>query len=392
MIPITKPYLDFQEEASVLEVLRSGWLTQGPKVTQFEEKFAQYLNAGYAVAVSSCTTALFLALKCLNIGRGDDVIVPSYSFIATANAVAHTGATPVFADIDGHSYNISVDSIAKVIRSGYTLNSKKELINNATSNRLKAIMPVHQVGLPADMDSILALAGKYGLCVVEDAACAVGSGYKGRKIGGQTHMACFSFHPRKIITTGEGGMVTTGSKEYAQIIRSLRQHCMTVPDRARHESKRVIFESYPGIGYNFRMSDLQAAVGISQMSKIEDILKKRSEIAGIYNNEFVNHPYLETSEVAKGYGHTYQSYIIKVKKGSPVSRDEIMSRLLNKDVATRRGIMAIHKEPAYRSFKNIIGLPITEECAETTLIIPLYPQMTESEIKYVITELKECFK
>lgn len=393
MIPITKPYLDIKEEKLVAEVLRSGWLTQGPKVMEFENKVVEYVNAKYAIAVTSCTTALFLALKTLNIRSGDEVIVPSYSFIATANAVVHAGATPVFADIDRQTYNISVLSIKKIIESGYRLDSsKKTLINKVTHNKLRVIMPVHQVGLPAEMDSIIELADKYRLYVIEDAACAIGSEYKGKKIGGHSHMACFSFHPRKVITTGEGGMITTNSKEYAEKLRTLRQHCMTVSDLNRHQSNNVVFESYPEVGYNFRMSDIQAAIGISQMYKIEEIIKKRIAIVAIYNKAFAGHPYLEIPYVPEGCGHNYQSYLLKVKKNSPISREKIMSRLSNKGIAARRGIMAIHKEQAYQSVKNIIDLPVTEECAQTAFIIPLYPQMTEDEIEYVISEIKRCFE
>lgn len=393
MIPITKPYLDFKEENLVCDVIRSGWLTQGPKVIEFENRIAEYVNAGYAIAVTSCTTALFLALKTLNIGRGDDVIVPSYSFIATANSVVHNGATPIFADIDIQTYNISTQSIKKIIESGYIFDSsRKELVNKITANKLKAIMPVHQIGLPAEIGPILELANRYGLYVVEDAACAIGSEYRGKKIGGHSHMICFSFHPRKIITTGEGGIITTNYKEYAEKLKNLRQHYMTTSDLNRHESNYVIYENYPEVGYNFRMSDIQAAVGISQIYKIEEIIKKRTNIAIIYNKAFEGHPYLEIPHVSEGYRHTYQSYMLKVKKNSPISREEIMTRLLNKGVSTRRGIMAIHKEPAYQSVKNIIDLPVTEECSQTTLIIPLYPQMTESEIEYVISEIKSCFE
>lgn len=392
-IPITKPYLDGKEEKLVLEVLRSGWLTQGPKVIEFEKKIAEYTRAKYAVAVTSCTTALFLALKALEIKEGDDVIVPSFSFIATANSVAHTGATPIFADIDWHTYNISPLAIQKIIDSGYTFDkAKKTLINNITRNHLRAIMAVHQVGLPADMDAINLIGRKYGLFVMEDAACAIGSEYNGKRIGAHSPLVCFSFHPRKIITTAEGGVVTTDSKEYAQKIHALRQHYMTVSDLARHKAGSIIFESYPDIGYNFRMSDVQAAIGIAQMFKLDKLLKKRAEIAAFYNKAFTGHPYLEIPYVPVGYKHTYQSYLLKIKKTSPVCREEIMKKLAIAGIATRRGIMAIHLEPAYASFKNVINLPVTEESALSTMTIPLYPQMSKMEIACVIGEIKKCFE
>lgn len=391
-IPITKPFLDGKEEKLVVEVLRSGWLTQGPKVIEFEKKITEYTRAKYAVAVTSCTTALFLALKALEIKEGDDVIVPSFSFIATANSVAHTGATPVFADIDRHTYNISPLSIQKVIDSGYTFdNAQNVLVNKTTKNRLRAIMPVHQVGLPADMDAIAVIARKYKLVLIEDAACAIGSKYKGKRIGAHSHLVCFSFHPRKIITTAEGGVITTDSKEYAEKIIALRQHYMTVSDLARHKAGSIIFESYPGIGYNFRMSDVQAAIGIAQIDKLDKLLKKRADIAFAYNKAFAEHPYLDIPYVPAGYKHTYQSYLLKVKKESPIRREEIMAKLAEAGIATRRGIMAIHLEPAYTSGRNIISLPVTEENALSTMTIPLYPQMSRVEVDFVVNKIKKCF-
>ena len=391
-IPITKPYLDGKEEKLVLEVLRSGWLTQGPKVIEFEKKITEYTHTKYAIAVTSCTTALFLALKALEIKEGDDVIVPSFSFIATANSVAHTGATPIFADIDHRTYNISLLSIQKIIDYGYKFdNVRNTLINKITNNRLRAIMPVHQVGLPADMDAINVIAQKYKLVVMEDAACAIGSEYKAKRIGAHSPLACFSFHPRKIITTGEGGAIVTNSKEYAEKMKALRQHYMTVSDLARHKTGSIIFESYPGIGYNFRMSDVQAAIGIAQMDKLDKLLKKRENIATVYNKAFAGHPYLDISYVPAGCKHTYQSYLLRVKKESPIRREEIMAKLAQAGIATRRGIMAIHQEPAYASAKNIINLPVTEECTLSTMTIPLYPQMNKAEVSYVISEIKKCF-
>ena len=391
-IPITKPYLDGKEEKLVARVLRSGWVTQRPKVIEFEKKVNEYTRTKYAVAVTSCTTALFLALKASEIKEGDDVIVPSFSFIATANSVAHTGATPVFADIDRRTYNISPLSIQEVIKSGYKFdNTKKALVNNTTNNRLRAIMPVHQVGLPADMAAIAVIARKYKLLVVEDAACAIGSEYKGKRVGAHSPLVCFSFHPRKIITTAEGGVITTDSKEYAEKITALRQHYMTVSDLARHKTGSIIFESYPEIGYNFRMSDVQAAIGIAQMDKLDMVLMKRAAIANAYNKAFVGHPYLDVPYVPAGYKHNYQSYLLKVKNESPVRREEIMTRLAGAGIATRRGIMAIHQEPAYASAKTIINLSVTEECALSTMTIPLYPQMNKAEVNSVISEIKKCF-
>ena len=275
LIPITIPYLGEEEERAAQAAIRSGWVTQGPKVAQFERAVADYCGTAEAVAVSSCTTALHLALLVLEVGPGDEVICPSMSFIATANSIRYTGATPVFADVDPRTYNLDPDAVEALI-----------------TRRTKAILVVHQIGLPADIDRFLALAEKYGVKIVEDAACAIGSRYKGKPIGGHTEMACFSFHPRKVITTGEGGMITTNNVDYAKRLRLLRQHGMSVPDTVRHGAKRVIIEQYVCLGYNYRMTDIQAAIGIEQMKKLDWIVRRRRELASRYTEALSDHPWL----------------------------------------------------------------------------------------------------
>lgn len=367
-IDVARPYLDNKEIEAVREAISSGWVSQGPKVAEFEEIFSQYVGAKHGIATTSCTTALHLALIVSGIGNGDEVIVPSLSFIATANTVIHAGARPVFADIDPDTCNINPDAIEPLI-----------------TDKTKAIMPVHQMGLPADLDRIKEIADKYGLIIIEDAACAIGSQYKGKRIGGHGNIACFSFHPRKVITTGEGGMITTNDDEIAKRLKRLRHHGMSISDLERHKADKIIIETYPEIGYNYRMTDIQAAMGIVQMKKLPEILHKRREIANQYNQALSKIPCLRVPEIPKEVVHNYQSYWVEVLSNAKVSRNELMQRLFDKGISTRRGVMAIHKEQCYNG--NMDSLPVTERITENTIILPLYPSMTQSDIEYVINAI-----
>lgn len=369
-IPITKPYFGDEEKEAVASVLDSGWVSQGPKVREFEERFAEYVGARYAVAITSCTTALHAALTVSGISTGDEVIVPSLSFIATANTVVHAGATPVFADVDSETCNITIETIEEVI-----------------TNKTRAVMPVHQMGLPVDLDLIIDLCRRRGLILIEDAACAIGSAYKGKRIGGHGNTACFSFHPRKVITTGEGGMITTDNPDTASKLRRFRHHGMSVPDIERHMANKVIIESYLEIGYNYRMTDMQAAMGIAQLQKLPFIIEKRREIAGFYNNELSKIPHIRVPKVPDYAYHNYQSYWIELLDSSPISRDVLMQRLLEKGIATRRGIMAIHMEECYQKYK--VSLPETERITKNTILLPIYPSMTVEEQEYVVRCVKE---
>lgn len=369
-IPLTKPYFDSKEEKEVIKTLQSGWITQGPKVEKFEKMVAKYVGAKYAIATTSATTSLFLSLYVLGIGPGDEVIVPSFSFIATANVVVHTGATPVFVDIDPRTYNIDPVKVEEAI-----------------TKKTKAIIPVDQIGLPCDLRAINKIARKHKLFVVEDAAPALGSVYKGRKVGSISPITCFSFHPRKVITTGEGGMITTNNKKLAEKLRMLRHHGMGISDVKRHKSKKIIHEKYPEIGFNFRMSDIEAAAGIWQMKKLDNLINKRKKLARRYDKAFSETKLIIPPFIPKNYDHSRQTYVIRLKKNSKITRDELMQKLLNRGISTRRGVMAAHMEQCYRKLVGKVSLPETEGAVKETIAIPLYPQMTIEEQDYVIENI-----
>jgi perosamine synthetase len=368
MIPVARPYIGSEEERAVIDVLRSGWVTQGPRVAEFEEKFSEYIGCEHSVAISSCTTALHLALLASGIGPGDEVICPSLSFIATANSIAYVGATPIFADIDLTTYNLDPTRLEEAI-----------------SPRTKAILVVHQIGLAAEMNKLLSVASKHGLLVIEDAACAIGSEYDGKLIGKPIGaMACFSFHPRKILTTGEGGMITTNDANLAERLRRLRQHAMSMSDVVRHSAKQISSETYDEVGYNFRMTDLQAAIGITQLGRLAGFLERRRSLADRYTKALQNIPWIQTPIVPANCRHNYQSYMIRLLGGFAAKRDAIMQELLEKKISTRRAIMAIHRELPYRSDRWKQCLRQTDLVTDTALILPLFHQMTESEQDYII--------
>ncbi|MCI4624586.1 MAG: DegT/DnrJ/EryC1/StrS family aminotransferase [Candidatus Magnetoovum sp. WYHC-5] len=368
-IPVAKPYMDSAEETAATEAIRSGWVTQGPKVAHFEALFAKYVGAAYAIAVTSCTTALHSAIAVLGIGlsKQDEVIVPSMSFIASANSIIHAGATPVFVDVDD------------------TCNLDPSAIEPLITENTKAIIVVHQMGMPAELDQITAIAQRHKLLIIEDAACAIGSAYKGKRIGSHGNIACFSFHPRKIITTGEGGMVVTDNPIYAEHLRRFRHHGMSISDLERHSADKVIIESYIDVGYNYRMTDIQAAIGICQMEKLPYIIQRRRDIAKLYNDSLSKSKYLRVPKEPDTVFHNYQSYWVEVLENAPIDRNSLMEALLQKGIATRAGIMAIHRQLCYSHYKQ--SLPNTERLTDNTLILPLYPQMTDSEVRYVIDSI-----
>jgi dTDP-4-amino-4,6-dideoxygalactose transaminase len=371
MIPIAKPYLTEEEAQAAYDTILTGWITQGPKVQEFEEKFAAYTGAKYAVAVSNCTTALHLSLIVAGIGVGDEVICPSMSYIATANAITYVGARPVFAEVQPDTYNLDPVDVEKRI-----------------TDKTRAILVVHQIGMPANIDAFKRLSAKYGLQLIEDAACAAGSAYQGRKIGSHSALVCFSFHPRKVISTGDGGMITTNREDYSQRLKLLRQHGMSVNDRLRHEASKIIFEDHTEIGYNYRMTDIQAAVGIKQLEKLDWIVAQRRKIAACYNEAFKNIAAIRLPLETEGYFSNYQSYSIYLAHSCPVSRNALMQGLLDKGIASRRGIMTSHRETAYKNRQEHTGLSVSEDLQDQSIILPLYIPMKEQEINYVIESFK----
>ena len=367
-VPFNRPFLRGDEGAAVAEVIASGWVSQGPRVREFEAAFAERVGARHAVATTNCTTALQLALYVTGVGPGDEVIVPSLSFIATANAVWQNGATSVFADVDPLTYNVDPDAVEAAITS-----------------RTKAIMPVHQLGLPADMDRLLDVATRHGIAVVEDAACAIGATYRSQPIGSLGPLACFSFHPRKVITTGEGGMIAVEDADVAERLRHLRQHAMDMSDLARDGARDVVLESYPERGWNARMTDMQAALGLCQLELLDEILEARRRQARRYTEAVEEIPYLEPPFEPDYAERTWQSYAIRLAPGAPIGRTELMRRLLQDGIATRRGVMAIHQEAAYAD--RGADLPNTEAATRDSLMLPLFPGMSEEQQSHVIERL-----
>lgn len=373
-IPIAKPYLTGNEIDLVAQVLTSGWLIQGPMVAKFEEAVRQYTGAKHAVAYSSCTTALHIALVIHGIGRGDEVLCPSYSFIASANAIRHAGAEPVFVDVNPSTLNITPKTI-------------EEAIARSGSKNLKGIMLVHQIGIPGDIDAINALAQKHNLVVIEDAACALGSIYKGQQIGSSQNISALSFHPRKVITTGEGGMLLTPSEQHAELARVYREHGASISPLVRHSAQPTVYESYAVTGYNYRMTDMQGAVGVKQMEILDELIERRRKIGKIYDDAFggigdvalINLPDYVTR-------WNYQSYPVRLLDGGATRRDKIMSLLKDKGIATRRGIPPAHLEPPYNQG---LDLAETQRISEHSFFLPIFAQMTDDEIRHVAKSVKE---
>ena len=372
-VPVARPYFGQEEEQAVAEVLRSGWVSQGPKVAEFERRFAEYVGAKHAVAVSSCTTALHLALIVSGIGPGDEVLCPSLSFIATANSIAYLGARPMFVDVDLETYNLDPGKI-----------------EGAITSRTRAILVVHQIGLPAAMDQLMEIAYRRGLRVIEDAACAIGSEYNGRRIGSpHAALACFSFHPRKVLTTGEGGMITTSSEELAERLRRLRQHAMSTSDLARHSANQITTEHYDEVGYNYRMTDMQAAVGLVQLGRLDGFIQRRRMLAARYTKALSSISWLLPPHEPSGSRSNFQSYMARFTDKAPISRDDLMQKLLERGISTRRGIMASHREAPYLNEPWEGRLPNTARAADSGIILPLFHQMREEEQDFVVDCIHE---
>jgi perosamine synthetase len=373
-IPIAMPTLGDEEWQALREPLESGWLTQGPKVAAFEAAFGERHEVAHAFATTSCTTALHLALAALGVGPGDEVIVPAFTWIATANAAVYCGATPVFADVDRTTYNIDPADVER----------------KATA-RTRAVVPVHLFGACADVDAVRGVIADR-VAIVEDAACAAGAAYRGRPAGSLGDAAAFSFHPRKSITTGEGGMVTTDDPDLAEVVGRLRSHGAAVSEEQRHAGNApYLLPAFDDLGFNYRMTDLQAAVGLVQLRRLDDFIDERARLAARYVAQLSDLPWLTLPETPVGDRHGWQSFVGVVEDDALLGRNEILAALHEVGIGARPGTHAVPDLGLYRRRRDPghDSCPTASELARRTLALPLHNQMTESDIDRVVGALRD---
>ena len=395
-VPLVRPDLGETEAEAAARVVRSGWLTQGAEVAAFEAEFAAAVGAPHAVAVSNCTVALQLALAAVGVHPGDDVVTVSHSFIATANAVVAVGARPVFVDVEPD-----------------TLGLDPARLEAALTPRTRAVLCVHQLGLPCDLERILGITGSRGLPVIEDAACALGSEVEWRgaweRIGRpRGAVACFSLHPRKVVTTGDGGLLTTRDAELARRFRLQRQHAMSIPDTVRHQADRVVFEEYLEPAFNYRLTDLQAAVGRPQVARLDAIVAERRRLAAVYHDALAGNGVLAPPRERPGARTNWQSYPARLREGAAPEQTAVLQFLLDRGIACKRGVTNAHQEPAYRSRAawtcgpagcildcaagTCRRLTTSERLRDETVLLPLYHGMTEEEQAQVLAALEDLHR
>jgi len=371
-IPLLRPWLGEEEVQAAAEAIRSGWISQGPKVMEFEQ-VADWIGVRYGVATNACTSALHLALRLSGVGQGDEVVVPSFTCMATANAIHHAGARPVFADIDPRTFNLDPESA-----------------DAAVTPRTRAILLVHQIGLAADVAPFQRLASQRNLRLVEDGACSLGATCRGRRVGALGAPTCFSFHPRKMITTGEGGLIATGDEQLAAKARVLRATGASSSDLERHSAKGLLVQQYADFGYNYRMTDIQAAIGLVQLRKLDAMLRERAAQAQRYTEALAGLDEIEPPYVPEYATHAWSSYLIRLRPGCPLGRDEMLAWMAQHGISCRVGIQPLHKEPFYREQWRGAELPFTEDAARTTMFLPIFPGLAPGQQLQVVTAIREA--
>ena len=373
-VPLLRPWLGEEEAAAAREVILSGWVSQGPVTAEFERAVAELMGAVHGVATNSATSALHLAMLVSGIEPGDEVICPATTCMATANAICHASAVCVFADIEPDTFNIDPAHTAELI-----------------TPRTRAIMVVHQIGLPASLDDFTALAAASGggLKIIEDAATAVGAAYKGKYLGASGEPTCYSFHPRKMITTGEGGMMMTASREQADRARVLRAAGASISDLERHKAKGVLQQVYHEVGYNYRMTDIQAAIGLVQLKRLPEMLRQRRQQAAYYDEQLGELDEVICPHVPADRTHCYSSYCIRIRPGSRRTRDEIIESMAGRGISCRRGIPPLYAEPYFRAKHPDMALPVSERVAQTSMFLPIFPGLSPGCLERVVTAMKE---
>jgi perosamine synthetase len=374
-IAISLPATGEDEWQAVRESIMSGWLTQGPKVAEFEKRFAERHQVNHALAVTSCTTGLHLILSAMGIGPRDEVIIPAFTWVATANVVLHCGATPVFVDICSKTFNMDPTQVAAKV-----------------SERTKAIIPVHLFGLCADIDAIKSAVPAH-VKIIEDTACAAGASYKGKWAGSLGDAASFSFHPRKSITTGEGGMVTTHDKKLAERMNQMRNHGASISEEQRLQGpKPYILPDFNLLGFNYRMTDLQGAIGIEQLKKLDQLITERAKWAKYYNENLSNIEWLRLPDEPENGTHGWQSYVTYLNsERAPAPRNRIMEKLQEQGISTRPGTHSVHMLNLYKEKFGIHSddFPNSKSCNDNTMAIPLHNRMTKEDYEYVVEALHE---